>query len=488
MPSPSSGGSRTDSAAFAIDLPHHKDRADSDRRESSGWHSRPRYEGEQQAAASSSSQSRQRRAFGDDDDDDEAAPRRDRHRGDRQELSAYSRHNGAESSRSSSSSHPRPRSDRIIPLAGGSDWREDRKKRLAIGGDLATAQRTPKAAASQAPDAINDQEQKSGLQPRRPRTREEEELREMQRLEEEAAAANGTYGDVTPPMGSMKRLDTPPRDEGGGGGMDVDEDEDAAARRALYSGEGFGTSSSNANTSRTIPNEEDAFRQDTSTRPDVPTLADYAATPVEDFGKALLRGMGWKEGMGAGKGGKGPTTSAPVKKRSALLGLGAKERGAVAGSGDGQRTSSGASAKRQESRDRRPDARAYKPLVRREREDVVSSSNGTSASPKRRSRSPPGRTRDDRDSHDRRRVDRDVRGREQGERDRDRGRERDDRDRHSSRYDRDRDGGYHSRRDDRDREHSHRGSRDDERERRHRRDDTRDRDDRRGRDDRERRP
>lgn len=31
------------------------------------------------------------------------------------------------------------------------------------------------------------------------------------------------------------------------------------------------------------------------------TFEDYESIPVEDFGKAMLRGMGWKDGTGVGK-------------------------------------------------------------------------------------------------------------------------------------------------------------------------------------------
>ncbi|KAK9433502.1 DExH-box splicing factor binding site-domain-containing protein [Lipomyces doorenjongii] len=47
--------------------------------------------------------------------------------------------------------------------------------------------------------------------------------------------------------------------------------------------------------------EEDAYKLDIVTRPDEPTLQDYEAVPVEEFGFALLRGMGWKEGEGIGR-------------------------------------------------------------------------------------------------------------------------------------------------------------------------------------------
>ncbi|KAF7857005.1 hypothetical protein EAF04_009765 [Stromatinia cepivora] len=64
--------------------------------------------------------------------------------------------------------------------------------------------------------------------------------------------------------------------------------------------------------------EEDAYRKAIASAPDVSTLEDYEAVPVEEFGAALLRGMGWdgKERKGGGK---------EVKRRQNLLGLGAKE-------------------------------------------------------------------------------------------------------------------------------------------------------------------
>ena len=71
--------------------------------------------------------------------------------------------------------------------------------------------------------------------------------------------------------------------------------------------------------------EDEAFRSDVASRPEPATLDDYVAVPVDEFGSAMLRGMGWK----------GPQArddkSGQVKKpkelarRPALLGIGAKE-------------------------------------------------------------------------------------------------------------------------------------------------------------------
>ncbi|RPA95213.1 hypothetical protein L873DRAFT_1792400 [Choiromyces venosus 120613-1] len=76
--------------------------------------------------------------------------------------------------------------------------------------------------------------------------------------------------------------------------------------------------------------EQQAYKADVASRPDVPTLDDYAAVPVEEFGAALLRGMGWREGMEVGKraggGGEKQTKLRIVEKRPAFLGIGAKAK------------------------------------------------------------------------------------------------------------------------------------------------------------------
>lgn len=75
-------------------------------------------------------------------------------------------------------------------------------------------------------------------------------------------------------------------------------------------------------------NEDDRFKADIASRPDVATLDAYEATPVSDFGAAIMRGMGWKDGGPVGKQRtQGTTTSKPriVERRPALLGIGAKE-------------------------------------------------------------------------------------------------------------------------------------------------------------------
>ncbi|KAI7883702.1 hypothetical protein K492DRAFT_205224, partial [Lichtheimia hyalospora FSU 10163] len=73
--------------------------------------------------------------------------------------------------------------------------------------------------------------------------------------------------------------------------------------------------------------ETEAFREDVKTRPDEATMEDYERVPVDQFGAALLRGLGWKEGEGIGRNRKNmplPKPFEPAKQREALLGLGAK--------------------------------------------------------------------------------------------------------------------------------------------------------------------
>lgn len=80
-----------------------------------------------------------------------------------------------------------------------------------------------------------------------------------------------------------------------------------------------------------VYSEEDAFRRDYETAPAPATEADYEAVPVEQFGAAMLRGMGWKEGEAVGRR-KGLKAVQPrvLEKRPALMGIGAKPDAAIA--------------------------------------------------------------------------------------------------------------------------------------------------------------
>lgn len=73
-----------------------------------------------------------------------------------------------------------------------------------------------------------------------------------------------------------------------------------------------------------LANDSDKYRHDVALRPDAPDLEAYDRIPIEDFGTALLRGMGWKEGRPIGRNTKNAIVE-PIllEARPQLLGLGA---------------------------------------------------------------------------------------------------------------------------------------------------------------------
>jgi hypothetical protein len=69
------------------------------------------------------------------------------------------------------------------------------------------------------------------------------------------------------------------------------------------------------------------FREDVASRPDSSTLEDYAAMPVEEFGMAMLRGMGQKRkaaGQTINLEGEKEANPRKVRKQEGFLGIGAK--------------------------------------------------------------------------------------------------------------------------------------------------------------------
>ncbi|KAI8923300.1 DExH-box splicing factor binding site-domain-containing protein [Entophlyctis helioformis] len=73
-----------------------------------------------------------------------------------------------------------------------------------------------------------------------------------------------------------------------------------------------------------LESDVDKYRHDVAMRPEESSLDDYKRVPIEDFGEAMLRGMGWVEGKAVGKNGKGLIAPIVAKPRPRLLGLGAK--------------------------------------------------------------------------------------------------------------------------------------------------------------------
>ena len=69
--------------------------------------------------------------------------------------------------------------------------------------------------------------------------------------------------------------------------------------------------------------ELQAFKEDLEDLPEQSTLDDYTAMPIEDFGAAMLRGMGWEEGKPVGRNSKGLVAAVEFVPRGGRLGLGA---------------------------------------------------------------------------------------------------------------------------------------------------------------------
>ncbi|EGN93913.1 hypothetical protein SERLA73DRAFT_144939 [Serpula lacrymans var. lacrymans S7.3] len=144
--------------------------------------------------------------------------------------------------------------------------------------------------------------------------------------------------------------------------MEVEETEDQRALRALLSQtDGQPIDENTVDIIETPLSETDAYKQDVSELPESASLDAYTRIPVSQFGAAMLRGMGWKEGTPASR------TMANGKKamvepwlptaRPALLGLGAKEREVL---DDGSASKGGKGKKRPEKR--------YVPVIKREKD------------------------------------------------------------------------------------------------------------------------
>ncbi|KAJ1044290.1 hypothetical protein NDA11_007536 [Ustilago hordei] len=302
-------------------------------------------------------------AFNDSDDED-GSPQNGLS-SQKEEIVSFSR-DGAQPPRAS----PKPAATLIIPVASNLDWRQDRKQRLGMlsnlqslgplvsmrrGGSSAVpgAGTSSKSKVNLDADAINTKEQKRGL-----------ELPTSRLRQDEAAEHSSADASTSDPLASTEAPTTTSQEAG----------THQEALKALLAGQGVGTS--NTGEPLIIPQQSDPemLQHDIHSRPEAPTLDDYAATPIDQFGMALLRGMGWKEGMGAGKGGKGPQQAVEPKKRAALLGLGAKER--PAGSTSLLSSSSSRSHKPKDRRDYK-----YVPVTKR---DSQRRSNGRSSTPESR--------------------------------------------------------------------------------------------------------
>ncbi|KAF7799845.1 hypothetical protein EIP86_011087, partial [Pleurotus ostreatoroseus] len=327
----------------------------------------------------------------------------------------------------------KPEGPLVIPALQNRDWREQARKRrnLFVPNTAPVTGADGSVGGLGTRDSINSGPQLAGLQVKQ-RVKVEDDA-EVMEVEEETEVVETAAVVV-------------PKEE---------ENEDQRALRALLaSAKRDGSASPTGPQIDIIPavTEDAAYQQDVQELPESATLEDYERVPVSQFGAALLRGMGWKEGTGASRTGKGPVQPYLPQSRPALLGIGAKEREQF---DDG--------SKRKKGRDKQK----YVPVLKRDRpEDERGGESREGGSSRRRTPSPDRRRDRDRDRNDsdhdryrdkdrRREKDRDGessnRDRDRkGDREEDRERRREDRDHRdrdydsSSRRDRDRD---HGRRD-----------------------------------------
>ena len=326
---------------------------------------------------------------------------------------------------------PKPQGPLVIPALQNRDWRELARKRKQMyvpPSAAATTGADGSVGGLGTRDTINSGPQVSGLQMRK--------RVKLEDSEDEPMPDDGA--EVPPPRQEMKEEET---------------DDQRALRAILASAASGDDAGIDGPQIDIIPavTEDDAFKQDIVELPDSASLEDYERIPVSQFGAALLRGMGWKEGQSASRKNKGLVEPWLPQSRPALLGIGAKEREVF---DDGSKGKKGAKA--------RPDKR-YVPVIKKERSSDGTNGSERESSSRRRSPSPArnGSRRspspDRRKDYDRRRDDRernkdsdrhwDQNRYQGGDRDRDRYKERErDRDRRRddeydspSRRDRDRD-------------------------------------------------
>jgi hypothetical protein len=231
------------------------------------------------AASAQKEVKRPRLALGDDDEDDSNK---------QQEISGWDAAEGGAVDIGGKKEKEQPR---VIPVLPNRDWRQEaRRKQLA------------KAPHTQVRNEVVTEEMESpkvqyGLTILKKEERQENGA-------EEAAAPAEPMEDVKDSLTEEQRLEKKALD-------------------ALVNGK-----SEDDDLVIPLRNEEETFQDDVRKAPDAPTLDQYEATPIEGFGAALLRGMGWKGGEAIGKNGVA-VKPREVKRRPALLGIGAKEEAAT---------------------------------------------------------------------------------------------------------------------------------------------------------------
>ncbi|KAI0784054.1 DExH-box splicing factor binding site-domain-containing protein [Abortiporus biennis] len=208
-----------------------------------------------------------------------------------------------------------PEGPLVIPALKNKDWREVARKRKNLyipPSASAVTGADGSVGGLGTRDSINSGPQLSGLQ-----------LNKKPRLEETLIEVEDKDVKMEEQVVTVSEGDAVLKEE-------TQETEDQRALKAIIASATSGDGDYDGPTIDTIPmhaSEEDALQQDIAELPEPATLEDYERVPVSQFGAALLRGMGWKEGTAASrKTGKGLVEPWLPQARPALLGIGAKEK------------------------------------------------------------------------------------------------------------------------------------------------------------------
>ncbi|KAI7866964.1 DExH-box splicing factor binding site-domain-containing protein [Spinellus fusiger] len=241
-----------------------------------------------------------RRAFGDDDEDDDD---------DAIEMLVGFEDNKAKELTPKTENKPLA----IAPLSN-IDWRAKKKQLYVPAQAQAQAQAHAQAQEEEGPrlDVLDQSSASFGLQIMSRTTTEMEQSGHLQvQVEETSLEIVGDGLPAPPPQGEKEEEQSL---------------EAQALQDILKSAQMNGEEEKQVSTLVIPFNETEAFREDIKTRPDEATMDDYENVPVEEFGAALLRGLGWSEGEGIGRNRKtaAPPTILAIKQRDSLLGLGAK--------------------------------------------------------------------------------------------------------------------------------------------------------------------
>ncbi|THH21853.1 hypothetical protein EUX98_g8264 [Antrodiella citrinella] len=220
---------------------------------------------------------------------------------------------------------PEPEGPLVIPALKDRDWRDlaRKRKQLYIPPSAAPATGADGSVGGLGTkDSINSGPQLSGLQLKPKRTKEEKGE------DEQMADADATAAEAKEAEDAKVKTE-------------AETDDERALRAVLAAAQSTDENGTyNGPIIDIIPTpvtEDDAYKQDVAVLPESASLQDYERVPVSQFGAALLRGMGWKEGEvasrskrfhGKGQDGKQKGLIEPwvPTARPALLGIGAKEK------------------------------------------------------------------------------------------------------------------------------------------------------------------